>query len=347
MIVPRLVAASAPGKLVLMGEYAVLRGHEAVVAAVDVRAVARRSSGTDGLRFDPDAGGLLQACVDELAAAGRHPRGALAVDTAAFRDGDDNKLGLGSSAAACVAALRVLLAHVDGADGADGVDGVDGGDAGFDRAAFHRLAQRAHRRFQRGRGSGIDVAASTWGGLVRFWRDVAGDGGADVDDAVHVGAAPGIPRSLVVLPVWTGRAQDTRDFIGAALAHRGFNDLVAPLGAATARFVAGCGSGDGGDVLGAVDDARRGLAALGARVGIDVVSAPHAQVAALTADHGGAAKPSGAGGGDVALAFVPVERAAALRQSLADAGLPTLPLVLGDVDGVRLTTEPARPTGEA
>jgi len=307
---PQLVVASAPGKLVLMGEYAVLRGHEAIVAAVDVRATAR-VQGLGPLRVNHDEGGLLQACLDELAALGVRATGDLAVDTSAFRDDADQKLGLGSSAAACVATVHALLQAGANTSTVD-VDFV------------HAAAQRAHRRFQRGRGSGIDVAASAWGGTLRFRRR-----GDDVD----VEPAPRLPATLEIMPVWTGRPQDTRDFVGAVLALPDVDDIVAPLARATAGFVAACAAADDIGVLAAVDEARAGMASLGDRAGIDVVAPPHARVAALAAEHGGAAKPSGAGGGDVALAFVPRARAPALRAACLAAGLPPLLPRVGD--GVR------------
>lgn len=301
----RRVRTSAPGKLVVFGEYAVLRGHEAVVAAVDVRATATLSPASS-LDVAFDGGGLLRACLDELDAAAPSS-GRLVVDSAAFRDEHERKLGLGSSAAACVAALRALCPDVPA-------------------AALHALAQRAHRRFQRGRGSGIDVAASTYGGFVRFARH---------GEEVVAGPAPALPSTIAVVPVWTGRSQDTRDFVGAVLACADVDAIVAPLADASARFVDACTRADAADVLAAVDDAALGMRRLGERAGIDVVSQPHAQLAAFARAHGGSAKPSGAGGGDVGLAFVRRGDEGALRTALAAAGLAPLSLRVGmNVQGV-------------
>jgi phosphomevalonate kinase len=61
-----------------------------------------------------------------------------------------------------------------------------------------------------------------------------------------------------------------------------------------------------------------------------------ARVAALAEAHGGGAKPSGAGGGDVALAFFADEdRAEAFRGACRLEGLTLVPLAMG-VEGVRL-----------
>ncbi len=318
----RVVRASAPGKLVVVGEYAVLRGHEAVVAAVDVRATAVLAP-EPALVVDFDEGGLLRACLDERAAAGPLPTGRLVVRTDAFRDPQDRKLGLGSSAAACVAMLRALA-------------------PGDDVAALHALAQRAHRRFQRGRGSGIDVAAATFGGFTRFRRlDPAHDA------EVIAGPAPALPSALAIVPVWTGRSQDTRDFVGIVLAHAEVEALLDPLGTAARSFIAACAADDAAGVLAAVDDARQGLLQLGSRCSLDIVSAPHAHLADIARQYGGAAKPSGAGGGDIGLLFVERDRERDARRAVADAGLAPLSLVTGgDVAGARLDVVAPRARGE-
>ena len=54
---------------------------------------------------------------------------------------------------------------------------------------------------------------------------------------------------------------------------------------------------------------------------------PHALLAALARRHGGAGKPSGAGGGDLGVAFtVGAEATRALREDLRGAGLTVLSL---------------------
>jgi phosphomevalonate kinase len=61
-----------------------------------------------------------------------------------------------------------------------------------------------------------------------------------------------------------------------------------------------------------------------------------ARVAALAEAHGGGAKPSGAGGGDVALAFFDDEdRAEAFRGACRLERLALVPLAIG-VEGVRV-----------
>ncbi len=322
--------ARAPGKLVVMGEYAVLIGHAGVVAAVDVYATARHTPARGRIRLD--TGGLLQACIDEAVDTGvllKAPKGGCEVDTAAFSDTSGRKLGLGSSAAAAVAFLRAIAPDLD-------VDGL------------HAVAQRAHRRFQHGQGSGIDIAASVYGGLVHFRRhsDVADDVSASpltlrLDDA-----------GVSTLVVWSGRSQDTRAFLPAvqrsqqASSSSSSSSSATPallaMASATEAFLRALSAHDGQAVLGAVEDAHRALVDLGEAAGIDIVSAPHAGIADIARRHGGTAKPSGAGGGDVALAMCPRAEVPALTSSLEAAGFPVLPIRLG-ASGAMVQHQPPDP----
>lgn len=157
---------SAPGSVLLLGEYAVLQpGGLGVAAAVEPRVRVRVRPAADALRIEgtngidrfawrAGAGDLLDAVVDACATElGRAPDPALVrVDSGAFTEGG-RKLGLGSSAAVAVAVTRALL-------------GGSGGRVRLD--TVFRTALSAHRAAQGGRGSGYDVAVSTYGGTGLF-----------------------------------------------------------------------------------------------------------------------------------------------------------------------------------
>jgi mevalonate kinase len=69
------------------------------------------------------------------------------------------------------------------------------------------------------------------------------------------------------------------------------------------------------------------MAALGDAAGVEIVTRPHAEFAAVARRHGGAAKPSGAGGGDLGVAFtVGTAATRALRDEARAAGLTLLSL---------------------
>jgi nucleoside-diphosphate-sugar epimerase len=286
-----MITASAPGKLVLMGEYAVLHGHPAVVAAVDVRAVCTVEGGP--LDVVRDQGGLVDAVLAEAGAV----EGAIVVDTAAFSAGNA-KYGLGSSAAACVALLRALLPHVQ----------LD---------ELHVRAQRAHRNFQRGRGSGVDVCASVYGGITRYVRK----------NADEFAVAPvGLPAGVSVVPVWTGSSADTRAFIAAVERVPQLDRLLAGLAAATLRFEH---ARHLMEIVLAVNEARSLLQQLGREAGVDIVSEAHQAIHEVARSLGAVGKPSGSGGGDVSLIFCAADDVAACTVAVERRGFRVLPCALG------------------
>ncbi len=190
-------SASAPGKLVILGEYAVLDGAPALAMAVNRRCRAELASVREGPcrlqtrmpapeahRFEPGrASGV--ALVDLVTAGGEAPtpwHGVL--DTSAlFASGI--KLGLGSSAAALCAWAGVWAAFT--------------GESGPLRRPDLAELIELHRRFQSG-GSGLDVAASFTGGVVTF-RLEAGDGAA-------VGSVR-LPNSVGFASIFAGRSAST------------------------------------------------------------------------------------------------------------------------------------------
>ena len=95
---------SAPGKLMIAGEYAVLDGAEAVVDAVGRRAYAHL--GSFAQEPLPLEAGAARARAEALLGA---VPGALSIDVSELRQAG-RKLGLGSSAAAAAAAAGVVFA---------------------------------------------------------------------------------------------------------------------------------------------------------------------------------------------------------------------------------------------
>jgi phosphomevalonate kinase len=329
------ISASAPGKLVLTGEYAVLEGAPALVRAVDRRAQVRLEALPDqaividapeldvlGATARLDASGrlvlhdaglaaggqlaLFGSVVESVAALGPLSGFHAWLDTRSFfsPESPQRKLGLGSSAAIGVAlggALHVL--------------------AGLESPSAESLIA-AHRRAQGGFGSGLDIAASLAGGLISYvWRE----GQPQVTPA-------GWPPGLEFCCVWSGRSASTGVFL------RGLADWRAR---APARYAAVMGDLAGcaqvavsalrehrtDALIEAIDAYAAGLARLGAASGLDIMSAEHRALRAVAADCGVAYKPCGAGGGDVGLAVAAdAVRMAAFRRGVLRAGLRILDL---------------------
>lgn len=309
---------TAPGKLLLAGEYAVLRGGVAVVAAMNRRARARLADET----LSPSP--FLAAVTARIAArwGSEHPAAQAAarvvVDTAAFSQ-DGQKLGLGSSAATTVAATAAALA---------------GGGLQVQREQVLELALAAHgdAQGQRGsRGSGADIAASTYGGLSQFRL---GDGGPVV-------APLPIPSAVQWLPFFTGRSADTVSLVArveaAGAAAQPPLEALAEAGRALAAAISG---DDGPAILEVVAAAGRALAELGQAAGYDLETASVRAVRAALAPLGAAVKTTGAGGGDLAIAVLPshVDRNDAAAR-IIQAGCRALPLSI-DAAGVDLRQVP-------
>lgn len=350
------ITTSAPGKLVLLGEYAVLFGHPALVMAADRRArvefrpvdgdnwrVSAPGFCDEGAEFalgrdrglawsEPDsiAAGqmvLVERVLASLIRAGQlDPDGlapaSITLDTREFfqstADGTA-KLGLGSSAALTVALTDAMREWVPERERRT-------------RIELRELLQ-LHRTFQGGRGSGIDLAASSIGGVVEYRLS----GRGDIPEAGSVE----LPTDLVLVPVWTGRSASTGDFLrrletGMQTDTGAIAASLGELGRLSAMGIGHIRTGETEAFLDIVDAFSAAMEALGSATGIPVLSAEHLELLELAKGCGVRYKPSGAGGGDVGLAFTDnVERAGAFATGAAKAGFPPLNL---EIDPIGLDT---------
>jgi phosphomevalonate kinase len=317
------VALSAPGKLVLLGEYAVLRGAPAVVMAVNRRArvefapsgselwsvtapplvtnTLRFAFAADGsLRWLADASGtprrleLVEHLLGSMVAAGlldprSLPPAAATLDTRALFEnvgGEGLKLGLGSSAAVTVA-LASALAQWGGR-----------GELLVDPLRWLGSLLALHRGLQGGRGSGVDLAASLLGGVVSY--RLGANGSVAAADPLPM------PSGLHLAVVWTGRAADTGSML-RRLDERlagGDASVAAALDRLAELSVAGSEAfrlGRVDAVLAAVDAYCEAMESLGRAADLPILSAEHDALRRFARRHGAAFKPSGAGGGDLGL----------------------------------------------
>jgi phosphomevalonate kinase len=277
----------APGKMFVTGEYAVLSGARALVAALDAGIIARAERatrwnlqaldlGVDGPLEDAAAdsrAALLARAID--AGRGEHRIDTpLAITVEGAHPASKRKYGLGGSAASVVAVLGTFAAFA----------GEDLG-SNTTRDRLFATAFRVHREHQRGRGSGADVAASVYGG----WLDYSlAEGGSRIVPAA-------MPDGVCLAAVWSGVASDTVRAIDAFEAPR-----AARLRAVLERFWSGLLSGQ----VEAIGEAITAYGAVLEEIGGDGEGARRIRdlVAAARAA-GFAAKGSGAVGGDSAIAI--------------------------------------------
>lgn len=334
---------SAPGKLFLLGEYAVLEGAPAIVTAVERRAIVTatasdrwrltaRELGIGSLELGPDGSlpaGIepatrerlrlveevrrrVAALVDPVPGADIAPLG-LTIDTSALHEGGA-KLGLGSSAAVATALTAALAA-------ARGID--------LTRENLFALADDAHRAAQGGTGSGGDVAASVYGGLLRYIR-----GSAPVPATW--------PRGLALFAVVTGTGSSTTDLVARVAAYRkrdpgGYRRDLDALSAIATRAGSATAdtSADADTLLTLADEYFRALDTLDSHAGAGIVTERHRELRTLAAASGAVFKTTGAGGGDLGLVFAKLEATDELQSAFARAGAAVI-LVPPSLDGVRI-----------
>jgi phosphomevalonate kinase len=297
------VRVAAPGKLLLSGAYVVLDGSPAIVMAIDRYAVA------DSLRRgSPSA---------EVAAA-MPVKDAPHVDATELFSGD-KKLGLGSSAAVVVAALGVVAAE----------RGADLEDEGVRRDLFN-AARAAHAEVQSG-GSGVDIAASVYGGVLRYEIDGR--------SAVRVARAA-LPQGLHLETYWSGECVRTSDMRARVDALRSrdratFDARMRDLSAAARDCSAAVAAGDATAFVQAASASECALAALGQDADAPIVPTYARELARAAKEEGAAFCPSGAGGGDIFVRFALAPASARFTAAARAARLDLLKLGL-DVCGVKL-----------
>jgi phosphomevalonate kinase len=261
--------ASAPGKIVLAGEYAVLWGAPAVCMAIDRRAVATVNHRDDGPCHVTTRGGgdddpfrIVDAVTD-----GDRPPCDLELDTSAFMS-DGRKTGIGSSAALTVALLAALENSVD----------------------VYAEAVAAHSRLQQGMGSGVDVAAAVHGGLFEY-------------EMTRRTVLPLTwPEDLAFRVIWTGVPASTATQL-SRLADRESHPSRSALMQAAPRVRDAWRAADAGGIL----DEYVGYIAVLRQFSVDhdlgIFDAGHDELTDAAMLDGLVYKPAGAGGGDIGTLF--------------------------------------------
>ena len=304
------IEASAPGKVILCGEYAVLDGAPAISMAVNRRAeVTAAEDGDSRIRMigpDRNADASLFDCV--INAAGFKPVAdySFTLDTSAFvDDGNDVKLGIGSSAALTVALGQVLVS-LENNDG----DVAD-------------IAVNAHRNFQKGIGSGVDIATSIAGGLIEY--QMQGN---------KVTRLRG-PAGLAFALFWSGVAASTRERVERLMSSDAKPSRSELADVATSTALA-WQSGNADAVVRASEQYVHVLKRFSVDHGLGIFEAGHDVLVDYALANGLVYKPCGAGGGDVGIALATDTRqldAFAKRAELV--GFTRLDIGVDD-DGVKI-----------
>ncbi len=303
----------APGKVFLAGEWSVLSGGWCLVSTVKVHARARLvRAGMD----DPGTRDFVTAIL-RSARSTAGARTAVSLDLGAFRSGRA-KLGVGSSAAATAAVVGLLEIESKGSLGR--------------RSELARRCASIHRHLQAGNGSGADAAASVRGGIVLFRMP---------GTVRRIATLPRFPMVAVGLGVRVPRTSSTlarhRDLVKAGNPRVRAN--VDVFGEAAGGIIDGLSRAEWHTLRTGVNVAAAAYEELGDLLDAELVTPRDRLVMRHTRRTGGVSRPSGAGGGDLHLAYYEDPDAASrFSKWAADQGFAVIP-VDPDLEGVRLVKD--------
>jgi len=321
------VTIKVPGKLILLGEYALLEGAAGIVCAVDRFAFISVKNALDSyfvfdspslnfsrIRFTVHKNEkvsfitnlkedelkqlrLFQSIFEflwkDLRSVGKKIVPVqISLNTNNFYSKDlKSKLGLGSSAALTVA-LTAALTYFGGGI----VKGAEG------KADIFKRALKAHRLAQENLGSGIDVAASSYGGTLAYKMAVNAERELHIPESLE--AWPDLSMSVV----WSGKSTSTSEMIKRLAIYKNaqpknYDRLMTNLINLSAEGISSYKKKENHGFINIVKQYFQALQSLGNKAGLSIISPVHERIALLVESVGGAYKPSGAGDGDIGIAF--------------------------------------------
>ncbi|GGJ95994.1 phosphomevalonate kinase [Lentibacillus kapialis] len=351
------LTVKVPGKLMVAGEFAVLEKHQKlVVMAVNrfVYATLKESSenrltletfdlnemewqyeantvhiktSDRRVRFVEDAMAVVYTYLKEhnVTPAPFHLSIRSELD-----DASGTKYGLGSSAAVVTSVAAAILSKFLP-------------ETPSEKLIF-KLAAIAHVKTQ-GSGSGADVAASSYGGFLQYasfqadwlletYYETDSITGLVNKDWPYFHVQPiKLPNDLYMCIGWTGTPASTHDLVQGISSlkttdHVLYEQFLADSEKAVNTFLDGINREDSSSVLDGTKQNRAALAAVGRHANIEVETPLLKVLCDLAETYGGAGKPSGAGGGDCGIAFMPSRlKAEQLAASWKRAGIKSLDIM--------------------
>lgn len=327
-----MIEISVPGKLFIAGEYAVVEpGHPAIIVAVDQFINVT----IEGARKN---GSIQSAQYSDLPIRWTRRNGELVLDhrenpfhyilaairltekyaqekgtllsfydlkvTSELDNSNGRKYGLGSSGAVTVATIKALNLYYD---------------LKMDRLTQFKIAALAHLAVQ-GNGSCGDIAASCYGGWLAFstfdhewvlrkqqeWTLTQ----LLTSDWPELSIRPlTVPKSLRLLIGWTGSPASTSDLVDQVYQskeakEKGYTKFLADSKDCVNRLIDGFLNEDSRTIKKMITENRKLLVGLSSLTGVTIETPALKKLCDLAETYRGAAKSSGAGGGDCGIVIV-------------------------------------------
>ena len=355
-----VIGVSAPGKLMLSGEWSVLeKGNPCIVLAMDKKVIARiresdkcyiklkslgistnaKIEGTnvitekeDGkLAFTKHA---IHTALEYLKGKGINPKNfELETDSEMKTDSREaEKLGFGSSAAAVVAISGAVLK-------------LHGGEIETEqeKEVLFKLGIIAHYFAQSKIGSGFDVAASTFGGALLYrkfdpqWlegklkeKSVFGVVNSKWPWLEHKNIE--LPRQMRVVVGFTGKSASTKELVTRLKSFRegqkeDYGRIISEIVQITTSLVGALEKQDNKKILHLLERNRNALRELSDKSGAGLETAELEKIALAAKKYGAAGKFSGAGGGDCGIAVCfDKNTEAKIKKEFAAQGITVIPV---------------------
>ncbi|MEE2683607.1 MAG: hypothetical protein VYC50_00695 [Pseudomonadota bacterium] len=282
--------SSAPGKVILIGEYAVLCGKPAIAFAVNRRAQSEvnfidgddcfletkmNRSNINLFKTGENSGIRLIDIVTKKSKYYKSQAWKGKIDSSELYY-HDNKLGLGSSSATFLSWSSIFLKDISLEE----------------QISIYKI-------FQNNLGSGIDLAVSKFGGTLVYRNSQ--ESGVDCDP---INLPSGIDFSIV----YTGIPISTKSYIMSFNKWRinnkkKYNEIILSLGDIIENCYLSIKEDSPKDFLKAISFYNSKLDILGSEIGINIISKEHKEILNTAKKYNLDYKVSGSGGGDIGIVF--------------------------------------------
>lgn len=248
-------------------------------------------------------------------------------------DKSGTKYGLGSSAAVVTSVVQAILTHFlpDSPQ----------------KEVIFKLAAIAHINIQ-GNGSGADIAASTYSGILEYtsfqaeWLIDQLRTNPTLCEMVEKNwiylsiQRLTLPPSVKMLVAWTKKAASTKNLVGKIKSLKdtksdSYEQFLQDSKRAVAAIIQGVKHDDLDALFSGINSNRIALSQLGKTFNVPIETDQLYILSAVAHEVGGAGKLSGAGGGDCGIAFIPHHISDSLvKQKWQEKGIQPLDLKLYD-----------------